>query len=170
MTALAVAGFEAAAPFRAAVERLRAEGRSIVGLWSPMAIEMTETGSARWIVAIMATAGIVGAMLFYLLIWWSAVKAYPFDSGGRPLHSWPTFLIAPIELGALIAGLAGVVAFLIRARLGRLHDSAFDIDEVGEAMNGRFVVALRCDARADANRLIAVLTEAGAAHSRLIER
>lgn len=168
MTALLLASFDAATPYRAAIKRLRADDRAIVGLWSPMPVEGVETGGDRPIVPIMVAAGLCGAALFYMLIWWSAAVAYPFDSGGRPLNSWPTFLIAPIELGALIAGFAGVIAFLVRARLGRLNDPAFDFDEVGAAMADRFVVAVRCDVGDDANALIAMVGDAGAVHSHLI--
>jgi hypothetical protein len=172
VTALVVASFTAAGPFRGAIMALRARERAIVGLWSPVMVDVPDgdaTGE-RGIVATMTAAGIGAAIALYALIWWSAVIAYPFDSGARPIHSWPTFLIAPIEFGALIAGFAGVIAFLVRARLTRLHDSAFDLDEVAAAASDRFVLAARCDAGADANELLALLADQGAVHSRLIER
>ena len=172
MTALVVASFAAAVPFREGIARLRAEEQAIVGLWSPMAAELPAgpDDPARGLWWTMAAAGIGGAGLLYGLIWWSAVIAYPFASGGRPLHSWPAFLIAPIEVGALVAAFAGFVGFLRRARLTRLHDGAFDIAEVERAAQDRFVIAVRCDAGAPANALIAMLGDAGAVHSRLIER
>jgi hypothetical protein len=170
VTALVIASFAREAPFRGAIQRLRETSRAIVGLWSPMPVAIPEpqTRAGHGLPLIMAAAGIGGAALFYLLIWWSAVLAYPFDSGARPLHSWPAFLVAPVELGALIAGIAGVAAFLMRARLTRLHDAAFELDEVSDAARDRFVIAIRCDAGSDANALIAMLAEAGAVHSRLI--
>lgn len=170
MTALAVASFEAAAPFQAAVARLRAERRAIVGLWSPVPVKVgdPELRAANGMVPAMAAIGIAAAVALYLLIWWSAVRAYPFDEGGRPLHSWPAFLVAPVEFGALLAGIAGIVGFLVRARLTRLNDGAFDIDEVGDAAGYAFVVAVRCDAGTDANGLLALLAELHAVHSRLV--
>ena len=42
---------------------------------------------------LMAAVGV--AAFAYWLEWWSAVFAYPIDSGGRPLHSWPVFLLVP---------------------------------------------------------------------------
>lgn len=171
MTALAVASFDAAAPFRAAIADARKADRAIVGLWSPIPVEVpdAQTHAGRWIAPIMAAAGLLLAGLFYLLIWWSATQAYVFNSGARPPNSWPAFLVAPVEVGALAAGAAGLVAFLVRARLTRLHDAAFELDEVADAANDRFVLAIRCDAGADANLLLAMLTDAGAVHSRVIE-
>jgi hypothetical protein len=170
MTALAFASFAEAAPFRAAVES--AEGRwRIIGLWSPMPVELGAIGeaTARPIPAIATAGGLIAAIGFYAFIWWTATQAYPFDSGARPLHSWQVFLIAPIEFGALAAGVAGIVAFFVRARLTRLHDAAFDHAEVERASSEHFVIAFACDAGADSNALLAWVGEAGAVHSRLIE-
>ena len=130
MTALVVAGFASAAPFTAAIGRLRDERRTIAGLWSPMpvAIPGADADGGRGIVMAVTATAVVMAALLYLLIWWTAVDGYAFDSGGRPANSWPAFLVAPVEFGALAAGVAGVIAFLVRAGLPRLHDPAFDQD------------------------------------------
>ena len=74
--------------------------------------------------AIMLAAGFVGRRLAYGLEWWSAVVAYPFNSGGRPLHSWPVFMLFPFEFGVLAAALAGLVAFFWCTGLPRLPRSA----------------------------------------------
>lgn len=171
MTALALASFTSEAPFREAIANAEETGRRIVGLWSPYPVEIGDIGedvaaSIPW----MATIGGLGAaILFYAFTWWTATQAYPFNSGGRPLHSWQVFLIAPIEVGALAAGIVGMVAFLLRARLMRLHHPAFDIAEVERASSDHFVLALACDAE-DGNDVLALLAEAGAVHSRLVTR
>ena len=108
------------------------------------------------------------AALFYLLEWWTAVVAYPFNAGGRALHSWPAFFLAPVEIGALAAGAAGFAAFLIRGGLTRLHDPAFRIDAIERATRDRFVLALRCQAGADADAALAFLAGAGAAETQLV--
>ena len=170
MTALVIASFDRAAPFAAAIARTREADRTIVGLWSPIPVDVpgAATVGGRGIAGIMAVAGVAGALLLYLLIWWSAVHAYAFDSGGRPLHSWPAVLVAPVELGVLVAGINGVVAFLVRGRMTRLNDAAFDFDEVEAAARDRFVMAVRCDPGADAAAVVATLGAAGAVHSRVI--
>jgi len=169
MTALALASFDREAPFRAALGRAGDEGRRIVGIWSPCPVEIGTIGeeAAAPIAWIACWGGLAAAALLYAFIWWTATQAYPFDSGGRPLHSWQVFLIAPIEFGALAAGILGMIAFVIRARLTRLHDAAFDIDEVATASSEHFVIALACDAE-DGNAVLASLAEAGAIHSRLV--
>lgn len=170
MTALALATFAHEQPFRDAIARSEERGWRIVGLWSPYPVPIGDVGegAARPIPWIVAGCGLLAAAGFYLFIWWTATQAYPFDSGGRPLHSWPAFLIAPVEFGALAAGVAGMIAFLVRGRLTRLHDGAFDLEEVVRASSDRFVIALACDPGEDANALIGTLAEAGAVHSRLV--
>ena len=172
MTALAIGSFDRLEPFRAAIATLRTGERRIVGLWSPIPVEIPDAPSSgeRGIVATMVIAGLTGAALLYLFTWWSAGVDYPFDSGGRPLHSWPAFLVAPVEFGALAAGIAGTIAFLLRAGLTRLHDAAFDIDEACEGMVDRFVIAVACDAGEDASGLIVLFGKTGAVHSRVIDR
>ena len=169
MTALALASFDREASFREAVARAGGAGRRIVGLWSPYPVEIAGIGEepAAPIAWIAIAAGLGAAVLFYAFTWWAATQAYPFDSGGRPLHSWQVFLIAPVEFGALAAGIAGMIAFLVRARMTRLHDGAFDIDEVETASSTHFVIALACDAD-DGNDVLALLAGAGAVHSRLV--
>jgi hypothetical protein len=171
MTALALASFEREAAFRAAVMRAGEDKRRIVGLWSPYPVEIGEIGEepAAPIPRIACLCGLGAAILFYAFIWWTATQAYPFDSGGRPLHSWQVFLIAPIELGALAAGIGGMAAFLIRAGMTRLHHPAFDIDEVERASSDHFVIALSCDEE-EGGDVLALLAKAGAVHSRLVTR
>ncbi len=171
MTALVLASYDRAAPFQEAVRRAREADRAIVGLWSPLPVDVpgaADIGS-RDIAGIMAAAGVASAAALYALIWWSATIAYPFDSGGRPLDSWPAFLVAPVEFGVLAGAIAGAMAFLVRARLTRLHDAAFDFAEVEDAACDRFVIAVRCDAGADAALIVAMLGGAGAVHSRVVE-
>ena len=172
MTALALGSFAHEAAFREAAAQAEDAGRRIVGLWSPMPIELGDIGeeTAQPIAWIAIAAGLLAAVGFYGFIWWTATQAYPFDSGGRPLHSWPVFLIAPIEFGALAAGIAGMIAFIVRARLTRLHDGAFDLVEIERASSDRFVLALACDEGEDGAAVIRLLAEAGAVHSRVVTR
>jgi hypothetical protein len=171
MTALALASFEREGAFRTALGQAANKGRRVVGLWTPYPVEIGALGEdeAKPIPWIACAGGLGAAILFYVFIWWTATQAYPFDSGARPLHSWQVFLIAPIEFGALAAGIAGMIAFLVRSRLTRLHDAAFDIEEVETASSTHFVIAIACDAE-DGNDILALLAEAGAVHSRLVPR
>jgi len=169
MSALIVAQFTHEAALRRAVARADADGMRILGLWSPYPVEIGEIGAeaAAPIAWIASATGLGAALVFYAFIWWTAAQAYPLNSGGRPLHSWQVFLIAPIEFGALAAGIAGMIAFMVRARMTWLHDAAFDIPEIQTASSEHFVIALTCAAD-DGTATLAALAEAGAVHTRLV--
>ncbi len=52
----------------------------------------------------------------FALQWYSAVIAYPINSGGRPLNSWQVFWLVPFEVGVFAAALCGVIALLLVVR------------------------------------------------------
>ena len=169
MTALAIASFTHEAAFVAARGRAADAHRRIVGEWMPYAVEALESADGtRGILAAAIVAGLAGAIGLFALTTWSAVLAYRFDAGGRPLFSWAAFIPAPVEFGALTAAIGGIILFFLRAGLTRLHHPAFDIDEVMQVSQGTFVLAIACDAGEDANATLALLAEVGAAHSRVI--
>jgi len=171
MTALAIAAFDAEGPFLRARTRAIAEERRIVGEWTPYPSEaLGGPDGTGGILAAAIVAGLLGAGALFALTAWSAIVAYPFNTGARPLFSWPAFLPAPIEFGALAAAIGGVAMLFRRAGLTRLHHHAFDLDEVADASRGAFVLAVACDAGEDANAALAMLAAAGAAHSRVVTR
>jgi hypothetical protein len=86
----------------------------------------------------MLIAGILVAAFAYGLQWYSAVIDYPLNTGGRPLHSWPVFLLVPFEVGMLAAAVSGFVAFLWCCRLPRLYDPVFDTTGFERATQDRF--------------------------------
>ncbi len=88
--------------------------------------------------------------------------AYPFNSGGRPLFSWPVFLLVPFEVGVFAAALAGLIAFFVHCGLPRLHHPAFGVGGVERASQDRFFLDLRSPQRRRSAHLQDLLCEAGA--------
>jgi hypothetical protein len=56
--------------------------------------------------------GIVGGSSMFLLETWISVLAYPVNIGGRPLFSWPAFLVPAYEFTILFAGLSAAFGML----------------------------------------------------------
>jgi hypothetical protein len=111
----------------------------------------------------MLIGGVGAAALAYGVESYSAILGYPFNSGGRPLNSWPIFLLVPFEFGILIAALAGLIAFLILCRLPRLNHPLFENAGVERASIDRFFLLFRQpDDEGDARRLTLILEEARA--------
>lgn len=172
MSAIAIAAFGDEGAFLRARLRAVTDGRRVLGEWAPyppagLAAGPAAEGGGGMLRAVIVAGAIVGAALFAFESWSAA--DYAFNSGGRPLWSWQAFLPSAIELAALGGAVAGMVLFFRRAGLTRLHDSAFDLDEVAMASDA-FVLALGCDRGEDANAALALLAQAGATHSRLVDR
>jgi hypothetical protein len=110
----------------------------------------------------MLAGGLGMAALALALQWYSAVIDYPINSGGRPLNSWPVFLLVPFEVGIFAAALCGVLAFLWSCGLPRLHDPIFAIPGIERATQDRYFLLTAVqegDGRPDLRQL---LEQAGA--------
>lgn len=78
----------------------------------------------------MVVAGVLGAAAGYFLQWYSAVVDYPIISGGRPLDSWPAFLIVPYEAAILSAAIVGTLSWMWFCGLPRPFHPLFAADAV----------------------------------------
>jgi hypothetical protein len=74
--------------------------------------------------------------------WFSAVVDYPVLSGGRPLHSWPAFLLVPYETTILAAGICGLLAWILMCGLPALHHILFASDVTARANQDRYILVM----------------------------
>ena len=58
---------------------------------------------------IVLAGGILGGLTGYLLQYFVTVIYFPINVGGRPLHSWPSYIIITFELTILFGALSTVV-------------------------------------------------------------
>lgn len=99
---------------------------------------------------IAAITGLIGAAVQYYAQYWMNVVDYPINVGGRPLHSWPTFIPATIIVAVLWAGVATLVGLLIILRLPRPHHPVFETPGFTRASEDRcFLLLLADDPRFD---------------------
>src|SRR5262245_40920231 len=101
---------------------------------------------ARPIGWVMFIAGAIGAAIGYFMQWYSSVIAYPIDSGGRPLHSWPAFLLVPYETTILAAGIIGLLGWMWMCGLPKLFHPLFAADISERAVQDRFLLVFPRDA------------------------
>lgn len=139
-----------------AAKRARDEGYQQVEAYAPYPVEgiAEVVGFKRNRVPLMALlGGIAGGAGGYFLQWYSAVIDYPINVGGRPLHSWPSFIPATFELTVLGAALAAVFGMLLANGLPRLHHPVFDAPDFEQATRNRFFLCLPArDPHFDAQR------------------
>jgi hypothetical protein len=144
MTAL-VAQFETPEALVSAAKRLKAEGHPALDTFTPFPVEEAmaaldpiQTSLKRN----MAIAGFGMAALALALEAYSAVYAYPYDSGSRPLFSWPVFWLVAFETGILAAAIAGFVTLLYECSLPSLYHPVFEARDIERANEDRFFLAV----------------------------
>ena len=157
-------GFLLLAEFRdpdalaAAARRVREAGLRAIDAHTPFAVPgLTEALGLppSRLRLLMLLAGVGAAVVTYALCWYGAVN-YPLDSGGRPVHSWQTFLVLSFEAAILAAALAGFAGFFVANRLPRLHDQVFAAPDFERASQDRFFLSV-ADPTADERRLANLL-------------
>jgi hypothetical protein len=148
-------------------------GHEIVDAFTPFPVEdLADVLPAvdRGMRFIMLVSGLLIAGLCYLLEWWTAVVAYPFDSGGRPFHSWPVFFLFPFEFGVLGAAVCGLVAFFLKSGLPRLNDPIFESELHRHSHVDGFLLAVRePESEVRRNDIRALLLAQGASATREAE-
>jgi hypothetical protein len=70
--------------------------------------------------------GIAGVTVAYLMETWINVWAYPLNVAGRPLFSWPAFIIPAYEWTILFAGLSAAFGMIAQNGLPQLYHPLFN--------------------------------------------
>ncbi|MBI2193406.1 MAG: DUF3341 domain-containing protein [Planctomycetes bacterium] len=81
-------------------------------------------------------AGLAAALAFQL---WTATSNWPMNVGGKPFHSLPALVPVSFETAVLLASLATVLAFFLRARL---WPGRSPVSLANGVTDDRFVLAL----------------------------
>lgn len=94
---------------------------------------------------VMFAAGVLGAVAGYFMQWYSAVVDYPIDSGGRPLNSWPAFLLVPYETAILSAAVIGILGWMWMCGLPKLFHPLFAAAATERAVQDRYLLVFQND-------------------------
>ncbi len=108
-----------------------------------------------------ALAGtVIGAVLMFGMCTYATIWDYRFNIGGRPLFSWPSFIVPTASFAFLSGAIAVVAAAMVFSRLPRLNHPSFNIPGFTRATNDRFFVAVEArDDDFDADQVEAALAE-----------
>src|SRR5258708_14903299 len=102
---------------------------------------------------VVLICGIIGGLSGYLLQYYVAVISYPINVGGRPLHSWPSFIIVTFELTILFGGISAAVGMLALNGLPLPYPPGFNVPAFSKASdNGFFLVVSSTDPKYDTAR------------------
>ena len=89
--------------------------------------------------------GIAGALVGFFLQYYAAVIDYPWNIGGRPLNSWPSFIIVTFELTILGAAGMAVLGMLLLNKLPRLYHAVFNAPRFKFASQDRFFLCIQAN-------------------------
>jgi hypothetical protein len=142
------------------IERLRAAKPAALRIFSPIPSHHIEhaigkpKSRVRAVVLAGGTLGILSAIALTVGTSWE----WNLNVGGKPVISWPPFIIIMFELMVLFGGISAVLSFLFNARV-----PAFEIEHgySSRFSEDRFGVVVRCEEGQSAE-IESILRDAGA--------
>ena len=140
-----MAEFDSPTDLVAAANAARLEGYRRMDAYSPIPIEELHAALGfrhTKLPLIVLIGGIVGGLGGYGLQYWTQVIAYPLNIGGRPFHSWPSFIPVTFELTILGAALAAVFGMLALNGLPMPYHPVFNAPRFALASRNRFFLCI----------------------------
>jgi hypothetical protein len=138
------AEFKSDAELMHAAEEAYAQGYRKMDGYTPFPIEglAKALGKTNRIPLLVLLAGILGGCSAYFMEWFANVISYPLDVGGRPLHSWPSFIPITFELTVLGASLTAFFFSLGLSGLPKPYHPMFNLPEFERASQDRFFLCI----------------------------
>lgn len=97
-------------------------------------------------------AGLSGAAGAFGMQWFASVVHYPYDIGGRPYFSWPSWIPVTFEGMVLVAAFTTGIAMILMNGLPMPYHPVFNAKNFDRATSDRFFLCIETkDARYDAN-------------------
>src|SRR4051794_32767683 len=140
-----IAEFDSPTEIVLAARRAHAEGYRRMDAYSPFPVEgLAESiGFKRNRVAtVCLVGGLLGLATAYVLQAWINLSAYPLNIGGRPLHSWPAFIIVCFELTILFGGLAAAIGMFAMNGLPQPYHPVFNVPQFASVSRDRFFLCI----------------------------
>ena len=86
--------------------------------------------------------GICGGILGYLLQYYVTVIYFPINIAGRPLHSWPSYVVITFEMTILFAALSAVLGLMALCGLPMPYHPVFNVPRFQMASHDRFFLCI----------------------------
>jgi hypothetical protein len=140
-----MAEFENPTALVAAARAAREKGYRRLDAYTPFAIE--ELSDAlhlhhNKLPLIVLLGGILGGLTGFLLQYYVTVIYFPINIGGRPLDSWPAYIIITFELTILFASIAAVLGMLALCGLPMPYHPTFNVPRFALASRNRFFLCI----------------------------
>jgi len=140
-----MAEFETPTEVLVAAKKAFAEGYRNMDAYSPQPVHgLAEAiGFKKNRVALVClVGGLLGLATGIGLQEWINLTAYPLNIGGRPLNSWPSFIIVCFELTILFGGLSACLGMFAMNGLPMPYHPVFNVAEFASATRDRFFLCI----------------------------
>jgi len=91
---------------------------------------------------IVLIGGMLGGLTGYLLQYFVTVIYFPINVGGRPLHSWPSYIIITFELTILFGCITTLLGMLALCGLPMPYHPTFNVPRFATASRDRFFLCV----------------------------
>lgn len=91
---------------------------------------------------IVLCGGLLGGLTGYLMQYFVTVIYFPINVAGRPLHSWPSYIIITFELTILFGAFATVLGLLGLCGLPMPYHPVFNVPRFSAASRDRFFLCI----------------------------
>lgn len=133
--------------------------------YSPYPIEeLSEAiGAHSKIQYLVLLGGLTGTCFGYALQYWVSVIEYPINIGGRPFHSWVSFIPITFETTVLFAAFTGVISMILLNGLPQPYHPVFNVPRFELATDDRFFLCIEIeDSKFDRKATAELLKSLGA--------
>ena len=138
-----LAEFDSATAIVDAARKTREAGYTKIDAYTPFPIHELDAAlklprtRLPWLVLF---GGIAGMTAGFALQYWASVIAYPLNIGGRPVASWPAFIVPAYETTILLAALTAVGGMIALNGLPMPYHPVFNVPQFGNASADRFFI------------------------------
>jgi len=127
-----------------AARSARDQGYSRLEAYTPFPVPELDQVIVRrnWLPLIVLICGALGTITGYVLPTYIAVWDYPLNIGGRPLHSWPPWVVIMFELTVLFAAAGAFFGTLLLNGFPSPYHPLGNVEGFERASQDRFFLCL----------------------------